>query len=109
MRKSDPYKVVKCMQVTEKSMTLQNLKDSTSNRSVKRCLNPKYVFIVDKCANKTEIAEAIEQIYPDVEVVAVNTITLKPKPRRVRGRSGFRAGKKKAIVTLKEGDTLENI
>ena len=111
MTKKDPYHIVKSMHVTEKSMMLQELKNADSNPSVSRCNLPKYVFAVDKKANKAEIADAIEEIYKDkgVKVVSVNTVTLKPKKRRVRGRVGFRAGLKKAIVTLEKGDSLDNI
>lgn len=111
MTKKNPYQVVKNMHITEKSMMLQELKNATSNPCVKRCENPKYVFVVDKDANKAEIAVALEEIYKDkgIKVVAVNTVTLKPKQRRVRGRVGYRSGLKKAIVTLEKGDSLDNI
>ncbi|ADI38849.1 50S ribosomal protein L23 [Waddlia chondrophila 2032/99] len=111
MQKKDPYQVVKSIHVTEKAMTLQQLVNNDSNRCVQRCESPKYVFVVDKRANKNEIAEAVEQIYKEnnIKVVSVNTINLKPKKRRVRGRAGFRPGIKKAIVTLEKGDTIENI
>lgn len=108
MRKRNPYQVVKSMHVTEKAITLQELVSSDSNPSVERCRSPKYVFLVDKNANKHEITEAVEQIY-DVRVVSVNTINLKPKKRRVRGRLGLRPGRKKAIVTLEENDFIDNI
>jgi large subunit ribosomal protein L23 len=108
--KKDPYKIVKSRHVTEKSMMLQELKNASSNASLSRCESPKYVFVVDQKANKTEIAGAIEEIYKGkgIRVVSVNTITLKPKKRRVRGRIGFRSGLKKAIVTLEKGDSLDN-
>ena len=111
MQNKDPYQVVKSIHVTEKAITLQELVNNESNPCVKRCETPKYVFIVDKRANKNEIAEAVEEIYKqnNIKVVSVNTITLKPKKRRVRGRLGFRPGTKKAIVTLEKGDTIENI
>jgi large subunit ribosomal protein L23 len=41
-------------------------------------------------------------------VVSVNTINVKAKPRRVRGRAGFKAAFKKAVVTLEKGDNLDN-
>ena len=111
MNKKDPYHIVKCMHVTEKSMMLQGIKDADSNPSISRCNSPKYVFVVDNKANKAEIADAIEEIYKEkgIKVVSVNTVTLKPKKRRVRGRIGFRPGRKKAIVTLEKGDSLDNI
>lgn len=110
MANKDPYKVIKNWRVTEKSTMLSNLKDATSNQSVSRCKNPKYVFVVDNDANKREIANAIEEMFSEkkVKVVAVNTINVKPKPRRVRGRSGYTSAFKKAIVTLEPGDNLGN-
>lgn len=111
MTKRNPYQVVKHQHVTEKTMMLQRLKDAESNPSLKRCKSPKYTFIVEKTANKEEIAKAIEEIYTkeDIKVVAVNTINIKPKARRVRGRSGFKSAFKKAIVTLRENDNLDNV
>lgn len=105
----NPYQIIKHQHVTEKAMMLQELKNAESNPSVKRCKSPKYVFVVDSKANKQEIAEAIEQIYKDkkVRVMAVNTVNVKAKPRRVRGRMGMKAAFKKAIVTLEEGDSLD--
>jgi large subunit ribosomal protein L23 len=111
MAYKSPYQVIKHLRVTEKTTVLQNLKTAESNICLKRCTSPKYVFVVDPAANKREIAQAVEEIYRDrnVKVVAVNTINVKPKMRRVRGRLGFKPGFKKAIVTLQEGDSLETI
>jgi large subunit ribosomal protein L23 len=105
------YQIVKHQYVTEKSMMLQRLKTAKSNPSLKRCESPKYVFIVDRNANKHQIAQAIEEIYKNegIKVVAVNTINVKAKPRRVRGRPGFKNAFKKAIVTLRSGDNLDNV
>jgi large subunit ribosomal protein L23 len=105
-----PYDIVKSRYSTEKAKVLEGLKDNNSNASVKKCTSPKYLFLVDKKANKQEIAQAIEQIYEKqgVSVVSVNTINVKQKRRRVRGREGWRAGLKKAIVTLKTGDQIED-
>lgn len=108
MTKKNPYEVIKRLHVTEKSMVLENLKSAKSNPSLARCESPKYVFIVDKTATKTDIGNAIEEIYPDVKVAAVNTIHVKAKPRRVRGRLGMRPAFKKAVVTLTPGDSLDN-
>lgn len=111
MSERNPYEIIKHQHVTEKAMMLQELKNAKSNRSLARCESPKYVFIVDRNANKQEIAQAIEQIYSDknVKVVAVNTINTKAKARRVRGRPGFKPAFKKAIVTLEKGDSLDNV
>lgn len=111
MTQKNPYQVVKHQYVTEKSMMLQRLKTAESNPSLKRCKSPKYVFIVDRAATKTDIARAVEEIYKDqdVKVVAVNTINVKAKPRRVRGRSGYTSSFKKAVVTLRDEDNLDNV
>jgi len=110
MAYKSPYQVIKHLRVTEKTTVLQNLKTAESNSCLKRCKSPKYVFVVDTAANKREIAHAVEEIYRDrnVKVVAVNTINVKPKMRRVRGRLGLKAGFKKAIVTLQADDSLDN-
>jgi large subunit ribosomal protein L23 len=109
MLKKSPYDIVFSKHVTEKSRVLEQLQFNSSNPCVKKCTAPKYVFIVDKRANKQEIAEAIETIFSDkkIKVVSVNTINTKAKPRRMRGRKGMKPGFKKAIVTLEAGDTIE--
>ena len=66
----------------------------------------KFVFVVDKRANKIQIAQAVEEIFK-VNVVDVNTINVKGKTKR-RGRTVGRTNSyKKAIVKLKAGDTIE--
>ncbi len=70
----------------------------------------KYGFIVDINANKVEIAKAIKQKF-DVDVVAVNTIRHKGKSKTQFTRRGRFTGRtpkhKKAIITLKEGQTID--
>lgn len=107
--KKTPYQIIKARHVTEKATLLEGLQHSKSNRCVSKCTSPKYVFIVDKNANKTEISRAIETIYAEkkIKVKAVNTINMKPKKRRVRGFKGFRSAIKKAIVTLESGDSID--
>lgn len=111
MTGKNPYHVIKSQYVTEKARVLQELKTRDSNPSLAKCQNPKYVFVVDLHANKHEIRGAIETIYKDlnVKVVSVNTIRVKPKARRVRGRLGMTPGFKKAIVTLEPKDNLEDL
>ncbi|WP_139652455.1 50S ribosomal protein L23 [Raoultibacter phocaeensis] len=65
-----------------------------------------YTFEVAKTANKVEIAQAIEAIF-DVKVAKVNTLNVKAKPKRVRYQLGKTRTWKKAMVTLKEGDSIE--
>lgn len=69
--------------------------------------NNVYTFEVAKDSNKIEIRQAIEAIF-GVTVVKVNTLNVKPKPKRVRyQKKGYTRTWKKAIVTLAEGDTIE--
>lgn len=105
----NPYKVIKSRRVTEKGRVLENLMNAKSNPSLSRCESPKVVFNVDVKANKTQIADAVEEIYKDqkIKVVKVNTINVSPKRRRVRGRAGMTSRFKKAVVTLRPGDMIE--
>lgn len=109
--KKDPYQIVKHLHVTEKAQMLSSLKDASSNPCVSRCKTPKYVFVVDTNANKREIAAAVEEIYSDlkVKVTGVNTINVKPKERRVRGRLGMKKAFKKAVVSLEQGDSIDKL
>jgi large subunit ribosomal protein L23 len=68
--------------------------------------NRKYTFMVDPRANKSEIKDAIEEIF-DVKVVNVNTMRTKGKPRRRGMVVGRTSRGKKAIVTLAEGERIE--
>jgi large subunit ribosomal protein L23 len=66
----------------------------------------RYTFLVDPGANKTEIKEAIQQIW-SVRVTSVNTINRKGKEKRFRYTKGKRPDQKLAMVTLAEGDSIE--
>ena len=66
----------------------------------------KYVFKVAVTATKIDIQRAVEEHY-NVDVVRVNTMMMRGKWRRVRQRAGRTPDWKKAIVTLKEGQSLE--
>lgn len=111
MTQRNPYQIVKHQHVTEKTTMLKSLKTAESNPSVRKCKSPKYVFIVDPHANKQEIAQAVETIYKNenIKVVSVNTINVKAKAKRVRGRAGFKSSFKKAVVTLRPDDNLDNV
>ena len=63
-------------------------------------------FSVDVKANKTQIKQAIENIF-GVKVESVNTINVKPKRKRVGRYVGKTNKVKKAIVKLKEGSSIE--
>jgi large subunit ribosomal protein L23 len=110
MLKKTPYDIIKSRYVTEKARVMEGLHSNTSNACVRKCDTPKYVFLVDKKANKQEIAAAIEEIYAEknIKVIGVNTINIKPKMRTVRGRRGLKPALKKAIVTLESGDLIED-
>jgi len=111
MKKPSPFSIIKQRYNTEKTSVLEGLKNAESNKSLKRCENPKAVFLVDPKANKVEIANALEEIYKDkhVRVVSVNTINSKPKNFRPRGRMnpGRSEAVKKAIVTFAVGDSID--
>ena len=59
-----------------------------------------------KDATKAEIADAIQELFK-VQVVKVNTLVVKGKTKRWRGRLGRRSDVKKAIVTLAEGQSID--
>jgi len=108
----DPYSIVKARCVTEKTATLENLKNADSNKCLARCTAPKYVFYVHMTANKTQIKRSLEMIYSEkgIKVVGVNTLITKPKKKgRARRHYGKTARYKKAIVTLEQGDSLDNV
>lgn len=107
----NPYDVIKSMHVSEKASVLMGLKNAESNPSLKKCKAPKYVFMVDVKANKTDIKNAVEEIYKKkgIKVVAVNTISGKTKPRMFRGVLGETKPYKKAVVTLREGDSIDEL
>jgi len=70
--------------------------------------NNKYTFLVSEKATKTEIKEAVEKIFK-VEVTNVSTLNIKVKKKRVGRYTGLTNRGKKAIVTLKDGMTIENM
>ncbi|ODP38236.1 50S ribosomal protein L23 [Sphingomonas turrisvirgatae] len=64
------------------------------------------VFKVANTASKPQIKAAIEALF-DVKVTAVNTIVQKGKTKRWKGKPYTRSDIKKAIVTLKDGDSID--
>ena len=88
--------VLKRPLLSEKSMTLQE--------------KGQYVFEVRTDANKIEIRKAIEERYK-VGVTNVRTITIRPKAKMRTTRRGYIVGKtpqrKKAVVTLRKGQTID--
>ncbi len=68
--------------------------------------NNTYTFIVDPRTNKTEIKQAIEEIF-DVKVTSVNTMNRKGKQKRTGYTMGRRKDTKRALVTLVDGDSID--
>ena len=87
-----PYEVLRRPLVTEKNTSMQ--------------VGGKYVFEIDKRANKKQIKEAVERSY-NVNVVSVNVMNVEGKMRRM-GRNQIKEPSwKKAIITLQSGQTIE--
>ena len=90
--KATPRDVILAPVVSEKSYSL--LDDNA------------YTFLVHPDANKTEIRQAVEEIW-NVRVLKVNTINRKGKSKRFRFSAGRRRDTKRAVVKLAEGDSIE--
>ncbi|WP_240377858.1 50S ribosomal protein L23 [Bacillus piscicola] len=90
--------VIKRPVITERSADLMDIK--------------KYTFEVDVKANKTQIKQAIEEIF-EVKVAKINTLNQKGKFRRFGRYHGYKPNRKKAVVTLtedsKEFDFFEGV
>lgn len=109
----DPHTIIIRPHITEKSVALSygdpNVRDESH-------LVRKYTFIVARDANKIEIKHALEALYNDgrkpdqaIKVSSVHTIKVLGKEKR-RGfrRPGYQPNQKKAIVTLAQGQMLED-
>ena len=92
MKKFNLFDTIISPNVTEKATSLSEFN--------------KIVFKVNKGANKDSIKKSIEKIFK-VNVVKINTINLKGKSKMVRGRKTTKPGYKKAIVTLKKGQSID--
>jgi len=77
-----------------------------SEKSYARIDENKYTFLVSLTANKTQIKIAVERVF-GVKVVQVNTINRTGKRRRTKYGFGRRPDTKRAIVTLKDGHTID--
>ena len=83
------------------------IKPLITENSMDMLADKKYAFKVMKSATKPEIAKAVEEMF-GVQVLDVNTINMKKKPKRLGVNSGYTAAWKKAIVTLKpDSKTIE--
>lgn len=88
----DPNQVLLAPVVSEKSYT-----------AIER---GRYTFKVHKEAHKTQIRQAVEELF-EVDVVRINIVKVQPKPKRRGLVTGVRPGWKKAIVQLKPGQTID--
>jgi large subunit ribosomal protein L23 len=91
--KREPRTIVRRAMITEKGTRLRERENG-------------YLFDVARDANKIEIKQAIEAIFP-VKVESVRTLRVHGKPKRMGRYSGHRPDWKKAVVTLKKGQTIE--
>jgi large subunit ribosomal protein L23 len=86
------YEVIRRPAVTEKGTALKE--------------QNKYCFEVDRRANKIEVKRAVEALF-NVKVAAVHTVTVRGRIKRLGRFAGRTPDWKKAIVTLKEGHSIE--
>ena len=77
-----------------------------SEKSYGLAESSKFTFKVHPDAHKTQIRQAVEQLF-DVKVVGVNVLKVQSKPKRRGLHKGVKPGWKKAIVQVREGDTIE--
>jgi large subunit ribosomal protein L23 len=66
----------------------------------------KYTFRIHPDANKTQVKMAIEELFPDVKVLEVRTSSVPSKPKRRGYTSGRTREWRKAIVQVREGDSI---
>ena len=92
MKKFNIFDTIVSPVITEKATTLSEFN--------------KMVFRVHKGASKNSIKKSIEKIFK-VNVIKINTINLKGKTKLVKGKKSSRPGYKKAIVTLKKGQSVD--
>ena len=92
MNKFDYLDTIISPNITEKSTSLSEFN--------------KIVFKVHKNASKNSIKKSIEKIFK-VKVIKINTINLKGKTKIVRNKKAFKPGYKKAIITLKKGQSID--
>jgi large subunit ribosomal protein L23 len=77
-----------------------------SEKSYSLIHDRKYTFKVHKNAHKTQVRQAVEELFA-VHVENVNILKVQPKPKRRGASKGIRPGWKKAIVQVREGETIE--
>lgn len=93
-----PHQIIKTPMITEESQ-------------IQASKGPQYTFKVNPDANKKQIREAVEAVFPNIKVVRVNTMNYSGKVKRqmMSRNAGRTSAWKKAIVTLRQGDTIDLI
>ena len=89
----DVFSVIKRPVITEKATALRDKEN-------------KYVFIVNKNAGKDQIKLAVEELFK-VNVVEIHTAKYIGKLKKVGAHAGFRPDYKKAIVKIKDGQSIK--
>jgi large subunit ribosomal protein L23 len=84
------------------------LRPIVSEKAVAGIANDKYAFFVHPSANRSQIKDAVEAVF-SVEVVKVNLLNVSGKEKSLGRYSGFRPARKKAIVTLKPGQRIQQL
>ncbi len=90
----------------ERAMSILR-KPVTTEKSTNLQQFNQYTFVVSKNSNSFEIKQAIETLFK-VKVVKINTSITRGKMKSFKGNYGYRKDSKKAIVTLKEGNTIDS-
>ena len=89
----------------ERAMSILS-KPITTEKSTNLQQFNQYTFLVAKNSNSTEIKQAVETLFK-VKVIKINTSITRGKMKSFKGNYGYRKDSKKAIVTLKEGNTID--
>ena len=84
------------------------LRPVLSEKAVLAIADSKYAFYVHPQANRTQIKDAVEIVF-NVDVVKINLIRIRGKEKRLGQYSGLRPERKKAIVTLAEGQRIQQL
>jgi large subunit ribosomal protein L23 len=79
-----------------------------SEKAVSGIENSRYTFYVHPHANRTQIKEAVQRVF-DVDVLKINLINQRGKVKRLGRNEGREKNRKKAIVTLKPGQRIQQL
>ena len=103
---SSPEQIIKRPLLTEKGTLLKDTGGNPQGDLDPEAVKPQLLFEVAKDANKVEIRHAIEKLW-NVNVLAVRTVIVRGKEKRVGRFVGKRSNWKKAVVTIAPGQNIE--